>query len=98
MREVEHDTGSTLARRLVPLLGVSCRRCRHRTLLSTAQLQAHENDRRQLARLPLLCRCGSKDVVRVLLDTPDEPQAFLAGHDPVELGDQRNDGLWSPSF
>jgi hypothetical protein len=33
----------------------------------------------------------------VLLDTPDEPQAFLAGGDPVEVKGQ-DDGLWSPSF
>src|SRR5262249_21971649 len=98
MREVDHDTVATLVHSLVPLLGVSCRRCGHRRLLNTAQLEAHANDRRQLARLPLLCRCGSKDVLRVLLDTPDEPQAFLAGHDPVASAGQRSDGLWSPTF
>jgi hypothetical protein len=97
MRPVDQDTLGGLLRSIVPLLGVSCRRCRHRALLSTAQLEAHENDRRQLSRLPLLCRCGSKDVQRVLLDTPDEPQAFLAGHDPVEARGQGG-GLWSPNF
>jgi hypothetical protein len=97
MRVVERDTVSTLLQSVVPFLGVSCRRCRHRALLSAVQLEAHENDRRQLARLPLLCRCGSKDVQRVLLDTPDEPQAFLAGDDPDEVKGQ-GDGLWSPSF
>jgi hypothetical protein len=81
MRIVERDTVSTLLQSVVPFLGVSCRRCRHRALLSAVQLEAHENDRRQ----------------RVLLDTPDEPQAFLAGNNPVEVKRQ-GDGLWSPSF
>jgi hypothetical protein len=90
MRLVDQDTVSALIRSIVPLLGVSCRRCPHRALLSTAQLEAHENDRRQLSRLPLLCRCGSKDVLRVLLDTPDEPQVFLAGHDPAAARGQRS--------
>lgn len=98
MRIAEHsDTGATLVRSPVPYLGVSCSRCPHRVLLSAVQLEAHENDRRQLRRLPLVCRCGSRDVRRVLLDTPDEPQAFLAGDDPVEVKGQGN-GLWSPSF
>lgn len=82
MRDVvEHDTGSHLARSAVPALGVICRRCRYRSLLSAAQLEAHENDRRRLSRLPLLCRCGSKDVQRVLLETPDERGRFFAGGD-----------------
>ena len=97
MRVVDRDTVSILHRSTVPFLGVSCRRCGHRALLTSSQLEAHENDHRQLARLPLLCRCGSKDVQRVLLDTPDEPQAFLAGNDPIEAKGQ-GDGLWSPSF
>lgn len=79
MRDVvEHDTGSHLARSLVPALGVICRRCRYRSLLSAVQIQAHEHDRRKLSGLPLLCRCGSKDVQRVLLDTLGERDAFLS--------------------
>jgi hypothetical protein len=97
MRLVDRDPVSTLVDGVVPFLGVSCNRCGHRALLSATQLEAHRNDRRSLARLPLLCRCGSKDVQKVLLDTPDEPQAFLAGNDPVEAKGQGN-GLWSPSF
>ena len=98
MRIAEHgDTGSTLARGPVRLLAVSCLRCPHRVLLSAKQLDAHENDRRALWRLPLVCRCGSKDVQRVLLETPDEAPAFLAGDDPNPVEGQGN-GLWSPSF
>jgi hypothetical protein len=90
------DTGSMLFRSAVPLLGVSCQRCSHRVLLSAQQLEAHANDRRELRRLPLLCRCGSKAVHRVLLDTPDEAPAFLAGDQPPP--DEPDSGLWSPSF
>lgn len=90
------DTGSTLFRSAVPLLGVACRRCSHRVLLSAQQLEAHAADRRELRRLPLLCRCGSKSVLRVLLETPDEAPAFLAGHEPAAEG--QDNGLWSPSF
>ena len=91
------DTGSTLARSAVRLLAVSCSRCPHRVLLSAEQLEAHDNDRRELWRLPLLCRCGSKAVQRVLLETPDEAHAFLAGDGPPEAKAQGN-GLWCPSF
>jgi len=97
MRNATHgDTGSTLFRSAVPLLGVLCQRCSHRALLSADQLEAHANDRRELRRLPLLCRCGSKSVLRVLLETPDEAPAFLAGEEPAPEG--QDSGLWSPSF
>lgn len=90
------DTGSTLFRSAIPLLGIACRRCSHRVLLSAAQLEAHASDRRELRRLPLLCRCGSKSVLRVLLETPDDAPAFLAGDEPAAEG--QDNGLWSPSF
>lgn len=90
------DTGSTLFWSAVPLLGVSCRRCTHRVLLSVQQLQAHANDRRRLRRLPLLCRCGSKAVHTVLLETPDDAPAFLAGDEPAPEG--QGSGLLSPTF
>lgn len=90
------DTGSTLFRSAVPLLGVSCQRCSHRVLLNAEQLAAHANDRRELRRLPLLCRCGSKAVQRVLLDTPDDATDFLAGYQP--MGDGQGGGLRSPTF
>jgi hypothetical protein len=93
---IDGDTGSTLFRSAVPLLGVSCRRCSHRVLLSAQQLEAHANDRRELRRLPLLCRCGSKAVHRVLLETPDDAPAFLAGRQPA--ADGQDGRLWSPSF
>lgn len=90
------DTGSTLFQSAVPLLGVSCQRCSHRVLLSAQQLAAHAGDRRELRRLPLLCRCGSKAVRRVLLETPDDAPAFLAGDQPAAEG--HDSGPWSPSF
>jgi hypothetical protein len=74
----QHDTGRTLTLSGCPL-GVCCRRCAHRTHYSFALLEAHGNDRRQLLRLPLLCRCGSKDVQLYLFDTAEEAEAFLPG-------------------
>lgn len=91
MRVVIHgDTGSVLFRSAVPLLAVSCRRCPHRVLLRAEQLEAHEHDRRELWRLPLICRCGTKDVQRFLLESPDEQAAFLAGatHSKVRPRDE----------
>src|SRR4051812_19836065 len=90
------DTGSSLARSSVPYLGVVCLRCPHRVLLSAQQLEAYDGDRRELLRLPLLCRCGSKAVQRVVIETPDDAQAFLAGEVPNPAG--QSDCLWSPTF
>jgi hypothetical protein len=90
------DTGSTLLHSAVPLLGVACQRCARRVLLSARQLAVHADDRRELRRLPLLCRCGSKALHRVLLETPDEAPAFLAGDQPAAEG--HDSGLRSPSF
>jgi hypothetical protein len=62
-------------------LAVSCRRC----------------DRLLLSRLPLLCRCGSRQVDCHLLETPDEARSFLEGGAlQVDGGD--GSGLWRPSF
>lgn len=76
------DTGSSLIRSAVPLLAVSCLRCPRRVLLNAEQLEVHEHDRRELSRLPLICRCGTKDVQRFLLESPGEEAAFLAGANP----------------
>lgn len=73
-----HETGRTLALSGFPL-GVVCTSCGHRILLMARQLDAHEADRRLLRRLPLRCRCGSRDVALYLLETPDDAPGFLAG-------------------
>jgi DNA-directed RNA polymerase subunit RPC12/RpoP len=92
-----HDTGRTLALGGQPL-GVACSRCSRRVLLSARQLEAHENDRRRLVRLPLLCRCGSRDVALYLVETPDDAPAFLAGDTPQTHEGQGNANRWLPSF
>lgn len=75
------DNGRTLALSGHPL-GMACRRCGRRILLSARQLEAHEDDRRLLRRLPLVCRCGACDVALYLLETTTEAPAFLHGDVP----------------
>jgi hypothetical protein len=85
-----HDTGRALAFSGQPL-GVAGGRCSRRVLLSARQLEAHENDRRALRRLPLLCRrCGSRDVELYLIETPDDAPAFVAGDTP-EMSEGQGD-------
>lgn len=98
MRAIElTDTCSTLLHSGQPL-GVACSRCARRILLTPRQLQAFEGDRRALHRLPLLCRCGSREVDLYLFGTPDEGPTFLAG-DTVKPYDGQGDGhRWVPSF
>lgn len=91
------DTGRTLAVGRLPL-GVACKSCGRRVLLSVKQIRAHEDDRRALLRLPLLCRCGSCTVQLYLMETPDDAPAFLAGATitpEVSLGACNR---WRPSF
>jgi hypothetical protein len=91
------DTGRSLVHSGLPL-AVACRRCGHRVLLKPGQVGAHEEDRCPLNRLPLLCRCGSKDVQRFLLETPDEAPSFLAGAPTPPPSNRCDDGLWRPTF
>jgi hypothetical protein len=90
------DTGRTLVLSGLPL-AVSCRRCAHRMLLNAEQIEAHANDRRPLVRLPLLCRCGSRQIDCHLLETPDEARTFLDGV-PLQVDRGDGNGLWRPSF
>ena len=78
-----YDTGETIARSGLPL-AVACNRCAHRRLLTVRDLRVHEFDDRQLIRLPLLCRCGSKDIDLFLIETPDDQPRFLAGETSTE--------------
>ena len=98
MRPIEPaDTCSTLIQSGQPL-GVACSKCARRILLTARHLQAFDGDRRALHRLPLLCRCGSRDVDLYLFVTPDEGQAFLIG-DTVRPYDGQGDGhRLVPSF
>jgi hypothetical protein len=90
------DTGRTVAMSGLPL-AVACLRCTHRRLLTPTQLQAHENDGRELLRLPLLCRCGSRNIELYLMETPDDETAFLAGDTPLATQNERATG-WHRSF
>jgi hypothetical protein len=80
------DTGDTLVKSVFPVLCVNCLRCPHRIILKAHQLGAHEGDTRRLYRLPLICRCGSKDIQTFLLESADEEAAFLAGATPQRDG------------
>jgi hypothetical protein len=81
-----NDTGDTLVKSALPVLCVNCLRCPRRIVLKAHQIGAHEGDTRTLYRLPLICRCGSKDVEKWLLDAPEEEAAFLAGATPQRQG------------
>ena len=98
MRPVEPaDTCSTLTQSGQPL-GVACSKCARRILLTARQLQAFDGDRRALHRLPLLCRCGSRQVELYLFVTPDEPPMFLAGDTPQVYDGQGDGHRLVPSF
>ena len=75
------DTGRTLALSGYPL-GIACRTCGRRSLLSAQLLEVHENDRRLLRRLPLLCRCGRCDLALYLFEASDDVPAFLHDDTP----------------
>ena len=85
------DTGQTLSLSGFPL-AVACTLCGHRRLLTARQVDAHKNDRRQLLRLPLLCRCGSRQIELYLFETPDEVPDFLAADTPLP-----GPGRWTTS-
>ena len=98
MRPIElTDTCLTLLQTGQPL-GVACTRCLRRILLTARQLQAFDGDRRALHRLPLLCRCGSRDVDLYLFQTPDEGPAFLSGDTPLVYDGQGDGNRWVPGF
>jgi hypothetical protein len=78
------DNGRTLALSGYPL-GVACRGCGRRILLSTRQLEVHEEDRRLLQRLPLLCRCGGCDLALYLFEAAADMPAFLNDDAPQPL-------------
>jgi hypothetical protein len=47
-------------------------------------LHDHNGGLARLARLPLVCRCGSAKLRRYLLDTSEEATLFLANGAPPE--------------
>jgi len=63
-------------------LGLRCTQCRRNVVPGYSQIGVHGHDYRNLRRLNLVCSCGSRDVERVVLETPDEVDAFLQGERP----------------
>ena len=63
-------------------LAIQCQSCKRRILLKPGQIGAHEDDRRLITRLPLICQCGRRDIDLFLLDAPDDARAFLSGEIP----------------
>ena len=59
-------------------MGVICRICDHRALLSIERLGAYRGNMRQLVDLKLKCsQCGSDRYTPVLFATQEDVEAFL---------------------
>ena len=71
------DTVAALVDSGLPL-ALSCHRCQRRTLFGVRQIRSYEAHYRAISRLPLLCRCGSKELDRYMLDAEAEAGAFLS--------------------
>lgn len=75
------ERGETIASLFMnpsPSLAVHCRRCRRRTRIDLTRHHAHEQDRREVVRLPVICRCGTNALDWIVLDR-SEVEAFLSG-------------------
>jgi DNA-directed RNA polymerase subunit RPC12/RpoP len=64
------DSGASLA--------IACQRCRDRALFGPRQIAGYESHYRALCRLPLVCRCGSRNLDWFVLDGDTEARTFLA--------------------
>ena len=71
-------------------LGVDCRHCSRRVVLTAKQLRVHEDDHLALVRLPLICRCGRRSTNFYLMENADEATAFLAKEMPTPEADPQN--------
>jgi hypothetical protein len=80
------ETLGSLFRNPTPSLAMSCRRCRHRASIDLTRFGAHAHDRREVVRLPVICRCGTSAIEWVVLDAADEVEAFISGG--VSLAEQ----------
>jgi hypothetical protein len=76
------ETVASLFRTPRPSLAVCCRRCGRRTPIDLADLAAHERDRQEVVRLPVICRCGTTAIEWIVLETPGEFEAFMSGREP----------------
>ena len=53
-------------------LGVECRQCRHRALVAFAVVRRCGHQMRPIKRLPLVCRCGSRDWLATIFRQSDD--------------------------
>ena len=75
------ETVASLFRVSSPSLVVSCRRCFHRAPIDLVRLGAHEDDRREVVRLPVICRCGANAIEWIVLESPGEVEAFISARE-----------------
>ncbi len=73
------ETVASLFRTANLFLGMRCRRCARRTPLDLADLPVHPRDRREVVRLPVVCRCGAAAIDWFVLETADEAAVFVRG-------------------
>lgn len=59
-------------------LGVACKACGHRALVSHEALGAHSGNMKQVRALRLKCACGSREWEHKIFHTPEQVAAFLA--------------------
>ena len=75
-------------------LAVRCGYCPHRILIRRERLAGFVGNAK-IERLPLVCSCGSKDVVVAILETPDEAEAFI---EPNSTRGTTQPGSCHPTF
>jgi len=59
-------------------LGIKCRCCERRIVLTARQLRVHEGDYSALIRIPPVCSCRRCSARMYLIETPTEAQSFLS--------------------
>ena len=71
----------TLESSILPL-GVECRQCQRRSLVSFQILQRCGHSMTPLKRLPLVCRCGSRDWQATIFRQGDNTAAWQGAPGP----------------
>ena len=63
-------------------LGVECRQCQHRALVAFQILQRCGHSMTPIKRLPLVCRCGSRDWRATIFRDVDDTAAWQGAPGP----------------
>jgi hypothetical protein len=71
----------TLERNGLPL-GVECSQCQHRALVPFHVLRRCGHDMTPIKRLPLICRCGSRDWRATIFRQGDDTAAWQGAPGP----------------